>query len=87
MAYFELSMSRLKSMREHAEAIRAAGVPPGGQSQPGQAGPAGAQPQKLDPHAVAEALAEALKTKNSTTEAIAVRSSNISDQLGGKRAY
>jgi hypothetical protein len=83
MAYFEKTTANLREMREHVDAINAKGLPAAQ-----QASAAGAQQQgKLDPHAVAEALAEAMKTKNSTTEAIAVRSTNIADQLGGKRAY
>ena len=63
----------------------AAAIPAQNAAVPHSTGSPAAVPA-LDPHAVAEALAEAMKSNNSTTQAIAIRANNLSTLYPDKAA-
>ena len=74
MARFEQT---LKNLREIAALVKALKSTP-------QAPGKGAAQGGMSPQAVAAALAEALKSDNATTQAIAVRASNLSEKYPNK---
>jgi hypothetical protein len=80
MAYFRETRANLEAMAASARAVALGDAPPAA------TGGAAASTLKLDPEAVAEALAEAMKSDNSTTQAIAIRANNLSTLYPDKAA-
>ena len=78
MAYFRETLKTLQAMREAANGIR-----PSGTSAPSSATAHGAQ---VSPRVVAAALAEAFKSDNSDTQAIAIRAANLAARYSHKAA-